>query len=269
MKFLSFGGEELAEINIYNYNSPELFEKRTSFLSNGFFPKVTGELLRRGKSMYFLSRYNLEIANMYYPEFSCNLHLVSPLEGGGRRSSTPTVKYIVYEGHTNFFSGIDISTKLISRIVTEHKMLNSYILTHVEPGVRLPVQFTADFDYHIHDTPMLWEEFYSKILKDFKVCGGKEVCQLHDVDPKNVLIINCSTSYHQPFFYETMKLLRGGAMFFGSSRNPYKDYFGKRHVETFDAATLRNWSPFHKDSYINLALEERLYKLLAGRFCFV
>ncbi|MBC75048.1 MAG: hypothetical protein CME64_03455 [Halobacteriovoraceae bacterium] len=269
MKFLYTSEDELVEINIYNHNNQRLIEKHNSFLFNGFFPNLAGALLRSGKNVYFLSRYNLKIALEHFPDAAAHLHLVPPIMEKRVTGKQRSFKNIVYEGHANFFSGIDISTRLIHRIVSKNQALNAYISTHVEPGVRAPVQFTSDFDLHIHEPPLHWESFYSKILMDFKGHGGQDLDLVGDLDPESTLIINCSTSYHQPFFHRTLELLKEGASFFGSSRNPYQDCFGTSNIETFHAGTLRNWSPFHPDSYINLSLEERLIGALERRFRFV
>ncbi|MBG60727.1 MAG: hypothetical protein CME67_02810 [Halobacteriovoraceae bacterium] len=269
MKFLSPSEDELVEVNIYNYNNQRLFENNNAFLFNGFFPNLAAELLRQKKSISFLSRYNLEIANKYFPEYETHLHLVPPSLEKTNQSNQRSIRNIVYEGHANFFSGIDLSTRLICTMVSENRGLESFISTHIEPSVRVPVQFTSDFDHHIHDLPMHWESFYSKVQEEFKACGGIDLSLTDDLDPRSTLIINCSTSYHQPFFHKTFELLEGGASFFGSTRNPYQDYFGLNNIETFHATAIRNWSPFHPESYINLALEQRLVGLLKRRFQFV
>ncbi len=256
------------QVNIYNYSDYESILKSDLILFNGFFPDLGRKILAYGKEIYFLSSYNLNIAKAYFPGKEKCLKLIQKFDRPTDKK-TNIIENIVYEGHTNFFSGIDISIKLMNRLSDYNPNLNLFLVPHIEPGLRAPVQFTADFDYHLHGQVISWEEFYTNIINSFlgQVSSSPEV--FDSLEPEKTLILNCSNSYHQSFFDNSLKHIIKGADFYGSTRNPYADYLGGDGIHMYESSLLRNWSPFHQKSFLNRLIEERLFNHLIKRINFV
>lgn len=225
-------------------------------LLNGLLPNLIFQLLETtNKDIYFIGDFNFNLAKQ---NWSSKSHRFYQYKEETNISSSAPFDAFIFEGETNFFSGIDIFSSIMKEI--DPKGEKTFVVPHFYSGKYPPNRYFSDYHDHLHRDNKYWEDFYfenvSWLNKDQIINSSK------DFEPKfqNPLIVLPNISYHQPIYSFSTKLIRNGATIFTSERSPYTSFTNSGYI--FDSFDLINYSPFEPNSYYSKKSISRLSKRL-------
>ncbi|MAZ49168.1 MAG: hypothetical protein CME65_11430 [Halobacteriovoraceae bacterium] len=170
--------------------------------------------------------------------------------------------FFVFEGETNFFSGIDIATKILKEL--DPKGEKTYYIPHFVVGRNSSTQYTTDFQEHIHSSPLVWEDFY-RAQTDWLPSEHilDEVEAIEKLSGR-CLIVSPSISYHQPIYNWSLNSIRKGSHIFASKRSAFTSLSEEEFF--FPSQYIFNYSPFSNTSRINILVISQLIDLLRSKY---
>lgn len=229
---------------------------------NGISPEFLDFVQRKNvlNNIFVAGDFNYKLLTKNYPDLSNRI--TKYLEKIELKENQHSFDYFVFEGESNFFSGISLATKILKEI--DPRGEKSFYIPHHAVGRNYPSQFTSDFQEHMHSLPISWEDFYRRQVEWLPENHVLDPDEAQDRLDGNILIINPSISYFQPLYQWSLEKVREGHSLFASCRSAFQGIANESSF--FESQMLYNYSPLSLSSEINNLLVNNLLLRLRNTF---